>query len=55
MKTIKKEYYCYEVIYPIKDYGYNKKVGDLMTLREIQELPSYYKKCVRDLPSPILK
>jgi hypothetical protein len=53
MKT--KEIYQYEVIHPIKDYGFNKNVGDLMTRNELLSLPPMYKKYVKDLPSPIVK
>lgn len=52
---MRKEYYTYEVISPIKDYGYNLKVGDLMTSREVTFLPPYYHKKVKLLNQPVLK
>ena len=47
--------FTYEVITPITDYGFNKKAGDLMTTKELQSIPPYYKKCVKLLNSPVVK
>jgi len=50
---MKKLIYTYKVKTAITDYGFNKKVGDLMTTSELQSIPPYYKKCVTLLESPI--
>lgn len=53
IKFMKKDYYTYEVIEPITDYGYNLKIGDYMTSRQVDFLPPYYRRCVRLLNQPI--
>lgn len=50
-----KQIYIYVVIKPIIDYGWNKKIDDLMTHRDMLTLPPYYKKFVTYLQSPIIK
>lgn len=50
-----KEYYTYEVLKPIKDYGFKLKKGDFMTSREVNFLPPMYKKYLKLLNTPILK
>ncbi len=48
------KFYHYEVTQPITDYGFNKKVGDMMTTEEILSLPPFYKKYVTLLSSPVM-
>lgn len=55
MKEKEKKIYTYEVIKPIKDYGFNCEIGDLMTSNEILMLAPYYKKFVKLLNSPVVK
>lgn len=56
MKNTKdKEYYTYEVIEPIKDYGFRLVKGDLLTSKDLLSLPPFYRKSVKLLSSPILK
>lgn len=46
-------YYTYICISPIKDYGFNKKDGDLMTSKELLMLPPFYRRYVKLLNTPI--
>ena len=43
----------YEVIIPIKDYGFNLKVGDKISSKELFSIPPYYRKCVKLMKEPI--
>lgn len=47
------KFYTYKVINPIKDYGFNKEIGDFMTTKELLSLPPFYMSCVKLLNSPI--
>jgi len=49
------EYYTYEVVKPIKDYGFNLEIGDYMTSRDLLSLPPFYRQHVKLLPSPVKK
>lgn len=51
---MEKEIYTYEVIKPIKDYGFNLNKGDLMTSKELLTLPPFYRKSVKMLNNPIV-
>ncbi len=55
MKANTKVYYYYEVTSPITDYGFNRKIGDMMTSEEMLMLPPFYRKKVKLLNSPVIK
>jgi hypothetical protein len=50
------KWYYYEVVSPIKDYGYNLEIGDLVDWITMVKLPAYYRfNCVKNLNQPIWK
>jgi len=52
----KKQWYYYEVVYPINDYGYKLKTGDLVGYFLPIRLPAYYRfNCLKNLKSPVYK
>ena len=52
----KKQWYYYEVTKPIKDYGRNYEIGDLVGYFDPIRLPAYYKNnCMKLLNSPVYK
>lgn len=48
--------YTYIVIKPIRDYGFNLEIGDLITTKDLQSIPPMYRKYNCELlDTPVVK